>query len=289
MQCLYCGLEKPIDEFTDEHIIPKAIGGNLNSHNPFLINNVCSRCNNLCGIFVDGPFIKSWMTQNSRAEVALKHLDFSKKPIVPLTYMGVLDGLQYEDKICEFWLGPTGDTIYHFHEPYPEEPDIGPMVGIPPHAKRKEIDYGFVFLFVRSNNPKWHPTIFYSFIENFKRSVLFLGNGPTPKGGRFSDIPTELMSLHQQLKQLGGKIHGVSMGMNMGYGDRFLAKVALGLGSVLLSKEYVSSESANLLRKFLWTKSYKERENLLIHGAGFWGHQLEQTTKEILNWPGGIH
>ncbi|MGG1660886.1 HNH endonuclease [Brevibacillus sp. NRS-1366] len=287
MLCVYCGGEKPNEEFTDEHIIPKAIGGNISPVNPFLIRNVCRRCNNLCGVYVDGPFIKSWMTQNSRAEVAMKYIDFSKNPILPLTYMGIMKGISYQNKICEFWMGPTGDTIYHFHEPYPEEPDVGPMVGIPTHARRNQIDHGFAFLFGRSNNPKWHPAIVYSFVENFKHSTLFLGNGPTPKGGRFSDIPAEHQDLHQQLRQLGGKNHEISMGLNMGYGDRFLAKVALGLGSILLSEDFISSDSAILLRKFLWTKGYQERENIPLHGAGFFDHQLEQNTKEFLNWSGG--
>ncbi|MBI3599597.1 MAG: hypothetical protein HY097_03015 [Nitrospinae bacterium] len=29
MLCIYCGIEKPIEEFTKEHVIPKAIGGKM--------------------------------------------------------------------------------------------------------------------------------------------------------------------------------------------------------------------------------------------------------------------
>jgi hypothetical protein len=47
---------------------------------------------------------------------------------------------------------------------------------------QQQLDHGFAFLFIYSNNPVWHPTIIYSFNEQFKESVIYLGNGPTPLG-----------------------------------------------------------------------------------------------------------
>jgi len=71
-----------------------------------------------------------------------------------------MDNLEHGSRICEFWLGPTGDRIYHFHEPYPREPDSPIIVGLPPHLPKEEQDAGFVFLFLKSNNPTWWPVIF---------------------------------------------------------------------------------------------------------------------------------
>ncbi|SHE31194.1 HNH endonuclease [Desulforamulus putei DSM 12395] len=170
--CVYCGQEKPAEQFSREHVIPRAIGGNLRPYNPFTLNQVCKRCNSICGTYIDGPFVKNWLTQNYRAEIAKKYVNINSNPILPLIYFGPVNGLVYKEKICELWLGPTGDTIYHFHEPYPEEPDVPPMVGIPTYARTDQIDHGFAFLFVRSNNPVWHPTILHSFNEQFKQSVI---------------------------------------------------------------------------------------------------------------------
>jgi len=62
--CVYCNTEKQEDELSQEHVIPRAIGGNLTPINPFSLNNVCRHCNSLCGAYIDGPFIKNWFTQN---------------------------------------------------------------------------------------------------------------------------------------------------------------------------------------------------------------------------------
>lgn len=55
MKCLYCGNEKNEEDFSQEHVIPKALGGNLTPDNPFTIHNVCRRCNSVAGAFIDGP------------------------------------------------------------------------------------------------------------------------------------------------------------------------------------------------------------------------------------------
>lgn len=284
--CSYCGKEKKLDKLTQEHVVPKAIGGNLLPKNPFLLNNVCKRCNNIAGTYIDGPFIKSWFTQNNRTEICYRYTDISKNPILPLRYMGICEDLNYEGKICELWLGPTGDTIYHFHLPYPDELDISPMIGIPTYARKNKIDHGFAFLFVRSNNPIWHPTIFYSFNNQFKNSIVYLGNGPTPKGGRFSDVPTELEGIHKKLLSMRGKMHSANFSIGMDYGDRFLAKLGLGIGCILLNDSFAISKSANLLRKFMWTKNSKERENIPIHGSNF-TNMRDERLKNILTISNG--
>lgn len=293
--CIYCGKNKKIEQFSDEHVIPKAIGGNLEPTNPFIIDEVCNRCNNISGIFIDEPFIKSWFTQNNRADLSFKYIDLDKDLILPLTYFGKFEDLNYEEKVCEFWLGPTGDQIFHFHKPYPEISNVPPVVGIPTHAKRKNIDHGFAFIFIRSNNPVWHKPILFSFVNKFKKSTLYLGNGPKPEGDAFSEIPEELKELHTELKNRTGSApdkkksdkHKLKMSLGLDYGDRFLAKLALGLGSILLNDSYKKSKSAKILREFMWTKSNKKREKILLHGTNFIGETIDNDLKKYLSWPGG--
>ena len=172
-KCLYCNKEMDFKDFSDEHVLPRKIGGNLIPTNPFLIKNVCQRCNYLAGAYIDSPFIKSWFTQNDRAHHSPKYVDLTTQPILPLTYMGICDDLKHDDKICELWLGPTGDSIFHFHKEYPNEPDIPPMVGVPGHLKARQIniDPGFAFLFIVATNDIWHPTIIKSFLSNFSKAT----------------------------------------------------------------------------------------------------------------------
>ncbi|MFW5686802.1 MAG: hypothetical protein ACOCXL_01295 [Halanaerobium sp.] len=127
----------------------------------------------------------------------------------------------------------------------------------------------------RSNNPVWHKSILFSFVNKFKKSTLYLGNGPKPEGDEFSEIPEELKELHIELKIRTGSVsnkkksdkHKLKMSLGLDYGDRFLAKLVLGLGSILLNDSYKKSESAKILREFMWTKSNNKREKILIHGT----------------------
>ena len=282
--CVYCGYEKHEEEFSQEHVIPRAIGGNLNPVNPFALNTVCKRCNSLSGSFIDGQYIRSWFTQNDKNKYFMRYGDITQNPILPLSYMGMLPDLGFEGKVCEFWLGPTGDPIYHFHNPYPECLDVAPMVGIPTFAKKNEIDHGFAFLFVRSNNPVWYASIFHSFIEQFRQSELYWGNGPTPQGF-FSDIPDNYSELHCKLKSLNGEMHKISVPIGINYGDRFIVKVALGLGAIFLNDSFLVSESAQLLRSFLWAKELKIRETIDIRGQSFISSRDD--LQKILNWDQG--
>jgi len=284
IRCLYCGREKDESEFSDEHVIPRRVGGNLTPVNPFKLR-VCQRCNNICGFFVDGTFLKSWFTQNQIAMNAFRSLRLTNSTILPLTFLGRLNDHSYQSKICELWLGPTGDTIFHFHDPYPEEPDSSVIVGTPPHLQPHEFDSGFVFLFIRSNNPAWHPSIVLSLANQFKHSQLFLGNGQPPPGGPFSEIPSYLSELHAHLTTISRLPHNASFSITTHYADRFMAKVALGLGGLLLRNDFCASESANLLRRFLWTKDWQLRETIPIMGISFLGGEIQQMP--TLSWPGG--
>lgn len=286
--CLYCKKEKTAEEFSQEHVLPRGIGGNLNTYNPFSINDVCSRCNNLSGLFIDGPFIKSWFINNSRADVAKRYCHLTPETILPLVYFGEIEALKQGDKICEFWLGPTGDTIYHFHVPYPEEMDVPPIVGLPPTAYKKDIDHGIVFLFIRSNNTKWLPTIIFSTLSNFKKSTIYLGNGNKPEIERFEEIPKDLKELHKHLISIQGTTHQNRVQVGINFADRFLCKLALGIGSIILNPEFKKSQSADLLRQGMWTKSRTDREQLPIKGTGPLGSkEIMSDLDHYFKWTGG--
>lgn len=289
IRCIYCNKEKDEKEFSQEHVLPKAIGGVLQPVNPFSTNLVCARCNSISGFFIDAPFSKSWFINNYRASNAAKLTKITPTTILPLVYMGTMKDFNFKTQICENYLGPTGDTIYHFHDPYPIELDSPTMIGVPPHIRKKKIDNGFAFIFIRSNNPQWLPTIFYSFVDTFKDSVLYFGNGPTPnvEGANFKDIPDELKELHDKLWDLQDKAHEITFSMDIDTGNRFLAKLALGLGCIFLHDSFKTSEDAAILRKYLWTKEKEERDKIPIHGSSFIGGGEMKNVNQFLKWEGG--
>lgn len=286
--CLYCNNEKGEDELSQEHVLPRGVGGAITTVNPFSIENVCIRCNSVLGFFVDSPFIKNWLINNHRAKNAKKFIKLSNTSILPLEYFGEINNLKFGNKLCEYWLGPTGDSIYHFHEPYPKDEDTPTIVGAPPTTKKERIDNGFVFIFVRSNNPEWLPTILNSTIANFKKATFYLGNGSTPPGDLFSDIPEPLIYLHKSLKKIQGKDHKISASIGIDAGERFLGKLALGFGSILLNDSFSQSKSADLLRELMWAKSSKKRKSLPIYGSGFFNNSEEiRELSTLFKWDGG--
>lgn len=266
-------------------MIPQAIGGNLSPTNPFKTSDVCARCNNLCGLLVDTGFIKSWFTQADRSQEVRRHQVFEEGSIFPFTYMGVIPDLAYEGKICELWLGPTGDTTYHFHEPYPEVKDMPVLVGAAPNV-RDEIDFGFVFIFVVPSNPVWWLPILRSLAVNFRGSDLYFANGTAPAGGLFSEIPAELHDLHTRLMGMRGVQHHARLSMTVGSEIRFLAKLALGVGHLFLDPMFSFSNDADLLRSMLWERSSERREEIPVRGTGFFGGN-DNMMKQLLSWPRG--
>lgn len=69
--CLYCGYPHATEQATLEHAIPQSLGG---AHAPdrLKLRNVCKKCNNDLGAFVDASFAKSWFVTNGLATAAHK-------------------------------------------------------------------------------------------------------------------------------------------------------------------------------------------------------------------------
>jgi len=290
-KCVYCGRKKKEADITKEHVIPRAIGGAINSINPFLID-VCHRCNTVAGFHIDSIFVKNWFMSISKSLNAKKFINLEKAPTLPLSYMGKLQDLNFQiDKICEVWLSPSGDVIFHFHTAYPKEDEFPPVVGIHPSIKMDkdiDIDYGFAYIFITANNKKWWPTAFNSFINYFDKSTLYLGNGETPKGGLFSDIPKELEELTQELFIFMESSIPVQNKILIDSDHRFLAKIALGIGAIELDKSFLQSKNSKLLRDFMWTSDSEERKEFPVFGSGLLtAHPNTKELSKIFEWEDG--
>jgi hypothetical protein len=83
-----------------------------------------------------------------------------------------------------------------------------------------------------------------------------------------------------------GKLHEAQIAVQLDYGDRFLAKLALGFGSLLLDPSYIASSDAQRIRGFMWGKTQKQREAFRIRGTGFLDEGSRSLT-ELLGWKPG--
>jgi hypothetical protein len=288
--CIYCAKDEkefstytPPDYFTDEHVIPRAIGGNIIQRSPFLLPGVCSWCNNLCGRHVDGPFVRSWFTQMHRAALMWRYIDVTQHPAVPLAFLGTIDIVVPDGRQCDAWLGPAGDPMFHFHRRYPPEPDQPGVVGRPVHVPLAQTDAGYVFLFIAATHPDWQGTIIHSVVNEFEGADLYLANGAGPHPPPFVPVPDERAALMPQLRHLGSTEYRFEVSPY--YADRFHVKVVLGLGALYLTPDFVTSDDAALLRSFLFEKDDRKRETIPVHGTSSFEGSPELAN--LLSWEDG--
>ncbi len=255
MVCVYCGQVKT-EPFTTEHVLPKALGGNLEPTNPFLVS-VCKRCNTLCGVYVGRPFMQGFFTQADNVLASRSYVDLSRHPALPLWHWGPEDCLDMPDgRVCDFSIGPTGDHVYHFHYHHL------------PSTRWDDRDPGFVSLLIVAKNPAWHPAIVQPVTKAFPGATFYLGNGPTPTAPGFAEIPPDKENLVKRVRSLPTE-RTFKAAWDLADGDRFLAKLALGFGALFLAEDFPKSNPASLLRRVLWTPSPKEREALPLSGERF--------------------
>jgi HNH endonuclease len=124
-RCIYCWKWKPLDQFSEEHIIPRFMGGASNCPG-CVTNDVCKSCNSLFGRFVDSTVARGFF-QNSIEHGAWEAcFDFNENSgnAYELTYFGKSRELDFGgDTDVEVWLCPDGGSAWHIHERQPEDFD----------------------------------------------------------------------------------------------------------------------------------------------------------------------
>src|SRR6185312_766759 len=111
--CLYCDCTHLTEQSSLEHVIPQSLGG---AHAPdrFKLRNVCKKCNNDLGAFVDASFAKSWFVTNGLAMAAHKLYDGTNDVPLPLTCIGAIDVPDLDlpmGYLAELWIGPSGESM----------------------------------------------------------------------------------------------------------------------------------------------------------------------------------
>lgn len=176
--CIYCGKDKQDEEFSDEHIWPDALGGDFLLD--FWRTDVCQSCNSLCGLFVDGSFIRSGAGRAERGTGALEYLTISgpRAGVLPLDYLGVLQNVPMSmDEVADYWAGPCGAIIIHIR-PADKDGTFEAYAGGDPRAKKARA--GRAYMALTSVEFFWVVVSLASFKAHFQRARRFVTNAQVP-------------------------------------------------------------------------------------------------------------
>jgi hypothetical protein len=239
--CPYCGKDKSANEVTGEHVLSRSMGGNLRPTNPFKLR-VCRTCNTFCGDEVDGPAASGFLGQLARSSVA-ESTDSGELTlrIVPI---GPLEGWTDDGVICDLWLGPAGNNLFHFHRPYPGG-NVMIRGAVSARKKKGGLDPGVVLIGVVPTNPSWFPLIVRSVNATFPGARAYVLNARTAEAPppEFDRHVAWIASLPRELN--------CTPSINPHSGERFAAKLALGMGSLFLGEAFQRSPDADAFRTFI--------------------------------------
>lgn len=291
--CIYCGIDKNDDEFSDEHIWPDALGGDF-LPSLWRSNDVCSRCNSISGVFVDGAFIKSWMGTAERSTGAREYLSPTRPGagVLPLNYIGQLTDVEPSSgEVAELWVGPCGANIIHVR---PANEDFGTYAGGDPRLKKKNA--GRAYMALTSQELFWVLTSLASFKKHFSKAERFVTNMEIPpqwlKSFRPPDVndPVQAsdMIIVNSVVRTTARTDMVKVRARIDptAGDRFLAKVALGFGYSLLGAKFLSTQYAKDLRAGFREADPTKRKMIPIRGTGYLDGSDLAGAASVLAWTG---
>ena len=288
LPCIYCWGRRNDPSRSLEHIWPQALGGAFMS-DLFKTDQVCTRCNSLAGQFVDGAFLKSWFLAAENINAAHRYLDKTTPSAMPLFYHGIAEDFPCgPEEICERWIGPSGDHIYHIHARDDERWDTfagGDII-------RRNRDPGRAYMAFTSTNPYWVQCSAFSFMARFKgaphRLLTHVEGFPAewnllnPFQEPISDVErTEVEFILSRPNWQEAKVP-----IRIDFAERFMCKLALGLAFKILGSGAMETPYVNELRRGLWTSDFQERQSLRIRGKNFWDQPDDKRAFQLIHWPG---
>lgn len=269
--CIYCWGARGDPKFSEEHIWPKSLGGEA-APASFTTYQVCETCNNLCGLWVDAGFTKSFFAHPDALRGAELFIDPTRPGPLPLVYLGIdLEFACEADEVCERWVGPCGEHVYHVHGR--DEPKWNAHAG--GDIIRRKRDPGRVYIYLTTGEPYWAMTALASVAERFPRATrrcLTVFDGPSLAPhilrldeGEISEIEAREIAFIRS-RPLGSQKIRASVQINAT--ERFLAKLALGFGHAFLGPAASASPYADDLRARLWPRrSHLTSDGDRIRGA----------------------
>jgi hypothetical protein len=294
--CIYCGINKPNTEFSEEHIWPAALGGDLLPAF-WRTNDVCRACNNSSGVFVDGAFIKSFFISGERALDALDYLSpDNPKRILPLSYLGEMQNVTTQNnEVADFWVCAPGANIVHFRSAN-EEDMWNSYAGGDPRRASKRSKAGRVVVALTTAEYYWILTALSSVKHHFPKADKFVTNlelPPTTK--HFKELNPKDRQQAADLKffeeieaaRSRGELLHNRIVISINADGRFLAKLGLAVGHKLFGDQFLQSQYGLDLRKAFREANIERRRQIPVRGSGYLKNVDLRGLQEQLRWPGG--
>ena len=293
-QCVYCDQDKPDAEFSFEHIWPDSLGGDF-LPSFWQTDDVCARCNNLCGLFVDGAFIRRFAGMAEKVADADRYQSLTSPRAAPLAYMGRITAVPAPAGcVAEMWLGACGANIIHIR-PQHDETWNGYVSGDP---KAKKAAAGRVYIALTSKEVFWANVALKSFLAHFKRSERFLINGAVQAApgeppiiaslDRNTAPPGDLAVIDAVLAAgRSGAFMKNEVLVKTNPADRFLPKLGIALGYKLFGAPFLDTAYGQVLRRALWERDDAVRETLPVVGVGYFAPESRGLFGDMLKWPAG--
>jgi hypothetical protein len=273
MTCVYCLDRRGDPRKSLEHIWPQSLGGKF-APAIFKTDDVCVTCNSIAGLWVDGAFLKSWFISHEHGNSARMFLDPQAPGATPLRYMGIVEAFPVQPgEVAELWFG-DGCAVYHVHLADGEK-WYGYAGG---DILRRKVDRGRAYFALQSQNQYWAAVALLSFIAGMDGPRLI----PVPG---ITGLPPSIVSKLVQENEMmpveraertwireQGPCRKVTFAVRQDFSKRFLAKLALGLGSNLFGASFLRSRSADELRTALWfreTADTAEDELPQVYGIDY--------------------
>ena len=288
--CIYCGCDKLSGEFSLEHIWPSALGGSL-CGDLFKTSDVCRQCNEKSGLWVDGEFLKSWFIKNEVALAQYPYLDPAVPAAISLVYLGIQTDLSISDGlVCERWVGPSGDHIYHFHAA-DENKWFGYAGGN--IIARQGPDPGRAYIVLATQQRYWVHTALLSFAAHFSRAkrccLTEVVGAPDswrdllPRPDGTDEIQARELAL---IRASGDKAFQANVPVRMDVPKRFLSKIALGLGFNLLGDAFLATPYALQLRAVLHESDAQKRAAMDLRASSYLQSVVDGPLTQTLRWDG---
>lgn len=296
--CYYCSRSKPASAFSFEHIWPDALGGDYLS-DFWHTREVCSDCNSMSGVFVDGQFMRGWGGRAERTAGVRQYLSLNEpmKAVMPLDYLGMIDDPAIaddlaKDEVADWWAGPCGAHIVHFR-PLEKEDMWTNYLGGDPRAKGARA--GRAYINLASNNNYWVIAALASFKKHFERATRYVVTpGMPPQWSAFRTADREDPMQTADLRVMDAIAHAARVsdsiraqtviGMNSEH--RFLAKLALAVGCKLFGAEFSREGEGSRLRAAFRMPDPERRKAIPVMGAGYFGVGGGRAL-DVLTWSGG--
>lgn len=253
--CPYCGEARDGRPETEEHVLSRKLGGNLQPYNPLSLPvGVHEKCNSEMGEHVDGPFVNQFLIAINRSRAT-----------DDVTYFGKRPEFSTPDLQCDLWFGPAGERFYHFHAPYDEDAATGSMIK-PKWAS--DADSGFALVRPHGATGSQLEHAVQRFRKRLRDTPVFIIDGEDVSGTVGDPVPAYLAPFAEQIAGDGHEIT-FHVGVGLATGDRFLAKLALGMGTLFLKPSFPESEDAALLRAVMRERDHDVREAIPVGRAPF--------------------